>query len=133
MIQTHCVSTPRFDITKESGHEGPRYDPYSYHEFRVKFKSELQLPDIVLHEGLCDWIKIGKTIIPDNKPRQVFAKILGFSTDELLRWERRLKDRCHSCGTKQLECIAGYPGEFFTVCTSCGCIIETEFCSKYIE
>lgn len=133
MVKTHCVSTPKFDITKELGSEGPRYDPFSYHEFHVKFKPELQLPVMVLHEGLSNWIKIGETIIPDNNPRQLFIKILGFSTDELLRWERKLKGRCHSCYSKQLEYVVGYPGEFLTVCTSCGCIIETEAHTKFIE
>jgi hypothetical protein len=88
---------------------------------------------MVLHEGLSNWIKIGETIIPDNNSRKVFTQILGFSTDELLRWERKLKEKCRSCGSKQLECIVGYPGEFLTVCTGCGSLIETEIIDRGIK
>ena len=126
MIQS-LLSTVKFDIVRKSGREGPLYSPSNYDEWQVSFKAPIQLPPVTLHDGLSAWVKIGETFVPNTKPHEVFTYILGFSTEQLLRWERKLTNKCRSCGGKSFAYNSDIPHWHITRCTNCNRVIESYF------
>jgi hypothetical protein len=56
-----------------------------------------------------------------------FEKVMGFTPEQLKRWDRKLRARCRSCGSKDFKCAEGYPGESFVLCARCDNVIESSF------
>lgn len=126
MIQSHCISTVKFDVTHKSGREGPLYDAFHYDEWCVSFKLPLRLAPVTLHEGLSTWVKIGETFVPNIKPHDVFTYIFGFTTDQLQRWEHKLTSKCR-CGNKTFSYTSTMPNWHITRCAKCNRVIESYF------
>lgn len=119
--------------SERRGTEGPRHDPYGYTELTVQFRGH----EVILHEGLAEWLVIDGTMYdPKNQMaqlgpratnRQMFEAFLGFTPDQLARWDRKLKSRCRDCGSKSFKYASGYPGEEFVLCADCGQVIDSDF------
>ena len=124
-MQIFMFNTPSLQVMSNTGSEGPSYDPYSYRELSVTFRGT----HVVLHDGsLVNWIEVDGTRhdIHDEACRNEFEAILGFTPENLDRWYYRKISRC-PCGSKSFHDVAGYPGESFIICDSCGKVRASSF------
>jgi hypothetical protein len=136
-------------VTRKSGSEGPKHDPYSYEEFSVE-KDDGRTA--VLHLGLGEWLILNgkkKTVddfLPDpaemngirnawDVARQIasnrmfiaFEEVLGITLKSWTRAEQKLHSRCPKCKGHDLERVSGYPGETFLICSKCKEIVDSHF------
>jgi len=121
-------------ISRRSGSEGPRHDPYSYVEFKVTINDAI----FTLHMGLAEFLEVESprgTIRVDNTnehPNQVetlFEDLSGVDLDQLEPWYDRVHgrpNRCPRCGCRETVCHDGYVGEQIEVCAKCKKIVWCE-------
>lgn len=116
-------------ISLKTGHEGSKYDPYSYQEYtcyRTKGDNTA-----TLHLGLATWLKVN-----GKKPEH-----LGFNPSEaslvaafeyfcgisLKTFQRTINRHSPCCEKPSPRDVDGYPGEILTVCENCGSTIDFMF------
>lgn len=123
-------------ITRKTGSEGPRHDPYHYEELTVK------RPDgrsITIHTGLAFWAEAGDGRREDHdveKAMTLFEQVAGITPHQAEKTYRELRDRryrYHPCGQRHFEDASGYPGESFVVCRKCGLVVDSHFNISAVE
>ncbi len=135
-----AINHPRLKMGIKTGTEGPKQDPYGYTEITVT------LPDktVVLRAGIGVKLTInGVEVQPPPKlhwearerwlVNKAFVKEVGYSTRQLDRFHRKLKERCQKCGGRKFNWVRGFPGEHLNACVQCGEIVDSYFCRSEIE
>jgi hypothetical protein len=127
MMREHLINHSRLHVTRETGAEGPKHDPYHYEELHVTTPAG----KTVVHMGLATWFKhkdalTGVEFTEDywvnSEPHraEMFEKYTGFQLKQVERWCRRLQARCRKCGCRDFDSVDGYPGETLYQCAKCG-------------
>jgi len=122
-------------LTKRSGTEGPRHDPYHYDEFIVTKRGRTA----ILHLGLTAWLSIDgqrwnwiKGSTAESNSIKHFEHFCGCSLEAVEKAWDRLTDppKCPSCGLGRNHRVScgGFPGEELVQCT-CGAIVSS-FCDR---
>lgn len=125
MAREFSIRTPYRTFHVRTGTEGPRFDPYSFTEYTIVRPGKAT---IVYHNGLAEWIKVGKRLL-NNSPtaRQEFERYSGgFTPEQIELFHERISSRCE-CGSRQTRSERGYPGETLNVCVKCGNVVSGEF------
>lgn len=127
------INHRRLKVHKTTGSEGPSHDPYHYVEYDV----DTPVGNVVLHEGLGTWIAFNGTKLKTPHGESyvrghMFPALTGYTVEQLERIHRKLTSRCPKCQLKIFEEVEGYPGETFTVCSSCGEIVDSYFCESAV-
>jgi|KBSSwiStaDraftv2_1062776.scaffolds.fasta_scaffold227411_4 DNA-directed RNA polymerase subunit RPC12/RpoP len=112
-------------INVVEGSEGPRCDPYGYHEITVERRGLR----VTGHFGLATWVKVvldtGETMpatVAKNDLAECnkwFAVYAGMTPEQAYTYNLRKQWRCRHCGNKRLTPHRGYPGETIYVCERC--------------
>ncbi len=118
-------------LSKRTGAEGPKHDPYSYVEYIV----ETEEFTIVLHTGLVEWLKAdGRIVKTEDKsitsPR-LFEILTGIEAHKFDKYYNRIHgpmDRCSECN-KYLQSAKGYVGELMLFCPEHG----IQWCEEVTE
>lgn len=120
MSQMTIINQPNLRIERNTGSEGPAYDPYHYEEWEFERNGNT----IELHNGgLVQWMEInGKRYddVRDEAMEDLFKEYTGFTFHMWMLFLRKLeaaKWRKH-WGHDVVE-VSGYPGEHFTICNTC--------------
>ena len=116
-------------LTRRTGSEGPRHDPYSYTEWTVK-RGERH---VTLHLGLATWVKINNLICDLNSENQAVSQFEHDAGITLKACDRALDHVSRCCSKMRPVSKTGYPGEHFTVCGSCGKHLDYYFCISEVE
>lgn len=134
-MQELLINHPRLIVHRRTGEEGPRHDPYHFEELSVTTPSGKTIIRSgigvkLTHNGqevhapfnIGSWEKREAWLLSEG-----FTNLAGISQKAIARITRRLKSRCHKCGGRNFHEAKGYPGEYFTVCDSCGHINGSQF------
>ncbi len=126
------------NITRRTGAEGSRHDPYGFVEYAVHGRHG----KVELHLGLASWCKhepTGKRADGDEAAAAFFEMMVGVTVPVIVKAQQRLEHlepyRKHqrACGSKNFECVAGYPGEQYTQCADCGALVGYSFKRGAVE
>lgn len=135
-------------LSSRTGSEGPRHDPYGYHEYTVEIQINGFKNVITYHCGLGEWLEIngdridhgsfnswGKeydqgTKILDN----IFEDVAGFEIGKFEEYLNEIDSRNRRCCDKpRLEWVHGFPGEHLLICQTCHKIVDSQFVRSEVE
>jgi hypothetical protein len=127
-------------ISIRTGSEGPRHDPYHFIEITVHRPNGKK---VTHHSGLAEWARVEwpdpsglksqtRILQVEHEPlaRNTFTEHAGVTPERAEKAHHEVKSRrirFHSCGTKHLREVNGYPGETLTVCGKCGKTLDAHF------
>jgi hypothetical protein len=121
-------------ISRRTGSEGPRHDPYHYEELTVEGRNGTT----TVHMGLGEWIqnnKGPKVRIEGKELDSVFQAYTGIGIHTAIKLYEQRPWRKHSriCSGKDTETVHGYPGETLEVCCKCGQVVTSHMNFSAIE
>jgi len=133
----------RTHLSRDTGSEGPKHDPYSY--TRITFERGSRI--ITMHNGLGQFIILnGVRIDPPDYVRMckkctnrwlehMWQKYTDLTVAQTERALHKIEDppRCTKCGSKSLHWVSGYPGETLKVCYKCDAIVASHLNMSAIE
>lgn len=118
------------------GTEGPRHDPYSYEEITVHGRNG----PVTLHTGLAVWCRGQRSAVSDTEADAyvMFTRLTGMTFQRAMRAYRRqeerpLREHNARCKGRDFECVGGYPGEYLTMCGTCGDVVDYSLNRSEIE
>jgi hypothetical protein len=123
-------------ISRRSGTEGSRHDPYSYEEYTITRNDESWL----LHEGLSTFIKRGDgaLFIPPDMAGALDAALKAAGCPLTERQIKKYYDRIRLAPLKMhkshggTDWSEGHPGEELLIC-KCGSVLDSSFDLSAIE
>lgn len=117
-MQRTIICQPGLEISIFTGTEGPRHDPYSFQELTI----ERDGMAFMVHEGLQHFMEVNGDRV--HNPFDVNESCRAITGADLKGWHkaidkleahRRNEHRGHD-----VVDMAGYPGEHFCICNTCG-------------
>jgi hypothetical protein len=132
-METTMINTPKLVVLVKTGREGPRFDPYSYTEYKATMPST----SFEIHRGLAFWVRTnggpkinitGRNYDDDERfVDNVFRYATGYTLRQLIRFHDSAKARCIEGGRHNTISMGGYCGETFDVCTKCNRVVDSFF------
>lgn len=143
-METELIT--RRTLTRYTGTEGPREDPYAYHEWNLRVNNRRY----IFHGGFSDWISLNGARIDISDLRLessvyhsldeqidilwgMFKDATGIHPKALDRIYGRILRPTKCCEHRKLTMTQGYPGEHFLQCISCGHVHDTYFNRREVE
>jgi hypothetical protein len=119
-------------VSRRTGSEGPRHDPYSFVEYRVEGRLAGRRVSATYHSGLGEWTEFYRLVgnadrkfrFGDSDARAVFEAHIGVSVKAL---DRALEYVPRCCSKPRYRTQRGFPGETFEVCGNCGAVAGYSF------